>query len=57
MDDNNRVKAKRCCSKEYYRLVAKLDRCDFQTRAPEARHECYLKAARESGSNAKACMI
>jgi hypothetical protein len=51
-----KFKAKRCCSKEYGRLVRKIGSCEIESNSPGERHDCYRRAAKASGSRAKQCM-
>lgn len=46
-----------CCSMEKARLVEDLRCCDFNSTSLEQRHDCYRRAAKESGQRSKACMI
>ena len=56
MMDTLKFKAKKCCSKEYERLVRKIGSCEMESNTPGERHACYRKVARESGRHAKECM-
>ena len=49
-------KAKRCCSREYERLVHKIGACEVESKTSNERHSCYRKAARESGTRARKCI-
>ncbi|NIP28735.1 MAG: hypothetical protein GWO38_34235 [Phycisphaerae bacterium] len=53
----NKDKAGSCCSMEKMRLMDALERCDFCSDNYEEFHNCYRKAARESGERARACII
>lgn len=48
--------AKKCCSNEYERLVRELDACEMETSTPSERHNCYRRAASESGRRSKECI-
>ena len=49
-------KAKQCCSSEYERLVGELDSCEMASGSSSEKHNCYRRAAKESGRRAKACI-
>jgi hypothetical protein len=51
-----KFKAKRCCSKEYERLVRKIGSCEIESNSSGERHDCYRQAAKVSGARAKQCM-
>ena len=51
------ISAKSCCAKEKTRLTSVLFECDYGTGSLEERHQCYLKAAKESGKRARECML
>ncbi len=53
MDSEFREKAKRCCHREYSKVMERLDRCD--SRSGE-RHSCYRDVARKSGMAARDCI-
>ena len=53
----NQENAKNCCSMEKRRLMDALERCDYCSDNYEEFHNCYRKAARESGKRARACII
>jgi hypothetical protein len=46
----------KCCSMEKKKLMAELEKCNFCTEDYEAFHDCYRKAARESGQRSRACL-
>ncbi len=52
----NHENAKICCSMEKRRLMDDLERCDFCSENYEEFHNCYRKAARESGKRSRACI-
>lgn len=51
------IHSKACCSLEKKHLVEVLRACDYCTESLEERHQCYKKAAKESGRRARACLI
>ncbi len=53
----NHEKARSCCSMEKQRLMDALEQCDLSSDNYEDFHDCYRKAARESGERARACII
>lgn len=54
MADN---KDRKCCSIEKKRLVGQLMACDYCSTSYEEHRECYGQVARESGVQAKKCMM
>lgn len=50
-------KAKRCCSREYERLVRRVGSCEMESNTSEERHACYRRVAKMSGRRAKQCII
>lgn len=50
------TKSSRCCTQEHDLLVRKLGACEMESNTPGERHDCYRKAAKESGRRAKKCM-
>ena len=53
----NSEKARSCCSIEKRRLMDALEQCDSCSDSYEEFHNCYRKAARESGERARSCII
>jgi hypothetical protein len=51
------IHAKSCCADEKARLMDILFTCDYCTDSLEARHRCYQKAAKQSGSRARQCLM
>jgi hypothetical protein len=49
-------KAKRCCTKEYQRLVHRLGACEMDSNTSGEKHACYRQAAKTSGRRAKKCI-
>ena len=49
--------ASKCCSVEKKKLMAELEKCNFCSDDYESFHDCYRKAAQESGQRSRACMI
>ena len=50
-------KAARCCSMEKKRLVKELEKCNMCADNYEEFHNCYRKAARESGKRSRSCIM
>ncbi|MDA3916589.1 MAG: hypothetical protein PF690_06420 [Deltaproteobacteria bacterium] len=50
-------KAIKCCSLEKESLMEVLLACDYGTTSIEDRHLCYRKAAKESGTKARTCIL
>jgi hypothetical protein len=50
-------KGKECCSLEKENLMEVLLACDYCTTSMNERHQCYQKAAKESGVKARACIL
>ena len=49
-------KGSKCCSMEKKELMREIEKCNFCTDNYEEFHNCYRKAARESGKRSRACM-
>ena len=49
--------ASKCCSVEKKKLMTELEKCNFCSDDYEAFHDCYRKAARDSGERSRACII
>ncbi|MFH0726760.1 MAG: hypothetical protein V2B19_10490 [Pseudomonadota bacterium] len=49
--------ANSCCSMEKQRLVSELRACDFCSDTIEDHNDCYQRVAKESGRNARNCLI
>ncbi len=54
--DVSKAKAKRCCSTEYDRLVRELGSCEMESNSSGERHNCYRRAAKQSGRRSRECM-
>jgi hypothetical protein len=50
-------KALNCCSMEKKKLMQALEKCNFCSDDYEEFHNCYRKAAQESGQRSRVCMI
>lgn len=57
MTESPHKKAVRCCSIEKQRLVKEIRECDFCSETYEDLHQCYRSAARDSGQQARACVM
>lgn len=51
-----KAKAKRCCAMEHERVAREVGTCEMASVNSDQRHDCYRRAARESGRRARACM-
>ena len=52
----NKENAKKCCSREYDKLVDQIAACDDNASDREERHICYRSVARESGARVRKCI-
>ncbi len=50
-------KSEHCCSFEKKRLLKALEKCNFCSDNYEEFHNCYRRAARESGKRSRKCLI